>query len=129
MADVTGTRRAKANGRQLADHGFKGFKHLLESRRLIPADIHCADLDLRFLDGLHQHVHQILDVDKIPSLLAITEHGDRQAFLRALAENADHTGVWRRRILTRAEDVEEAENHRFQTMLAAIEIEVMLARQ
>lgn len=80
MTDVTGARRAVAYRRQLADYGFKRFEHLLEGRRLVPANVDRTDFGPGLLDGLHQQVDQVFDVDEIPGLLTIAEHGDRKPF-------------------------------------------------
>ena len=129
MTDVAGARRAIADRWQFTDHFLQRLQHLLEVHRLIPADVHRAHFHFRLVDCLHQHVDQILDIEEIAGLLTIAEHGDRQTFLRPLAENADDPGIRRGRILAWAEDVEEAEDHRLQTMLATVEIEVVLAGQ
>ncbi|MNF52851.1 hypothetical protein D3C84_342120 [compost metagenome] len=82
-----------ADGRQAAQHGFQRHQQLLEGRGLVQADIDRPLLHVRFLQGLHHHRDQIGDIDEVTCLLAIPEQGNRQAFLRTLAKNTDHTGV------------------------------------
>ncbi len=129
MANIPRTRRAVSHRRQLADNLFQRPQHLLERRRAIPAHIDRAQRCVRRFNGLYQHIHQVFHVHEVTGLLAIAKHGNRHALLHALAEDADHPGIRRGRVLARAEDIEEAENHRLQAMLAAVEIKVVLTGQ
>ncbi|MNH12119.1 hypothetical protein D3C79_716540 [compost metagenome] len=115
--------------RQIANHRFQRGQQLVQRSGLIQADIHRALFDFRHLQCLDHHRHQIADIEKVASLLAIAKQGDRRPVQGALAENADDPGIRRGRILARPEDVEEAKHYRFQAMLTAVEVQVLLAGQ
>ncbi len=129
MADITGTPRQIADFWQTTHHLRQRRQQLIERGRLIQADVDRALFHHWQFQRLHQDRRQITDVHEIPSLFAVAENRDGQAFFRALGEDADHPGIGRRRILAWTEDIEEAEQHRLQRMLATVEIQVVLARQ
>ena len=117
------------NRRQTAHHLLQRRQQLVQRCGLVEADIHRPLLDLRLLQRLHHHLHQVAHVEKVPGLFAITEHRDRQALHGALGEDADHPGIRRGRVLARPENIEEAEHHRLQAMLATVEVQVLFTGQ
>ena len=68
MANITKARRTITNGWQFSLDLSQRFEHLLECSGLIHTDVDCAHFDLRCFYCLHQHIHQVFDIDKIPGL-------------------------------------------------------------
>src|SRR3990167_4169776 len=124
MANITGTRSPVIDRRQAAAQPTDLRQQLIQADRLAPAHIHRTIHHLRRSQRLGQQRQQVLDIEEVAGLLAITEHTDWQPLLDALGKDADHPGVRRGWILPRAKDIEETKDRRLQTMLAAIEIQV-----
>src|SRR5476649_863252 len=117
MPNIPRACRAVSDRRQLTHHFFQRLQHLLERGGAVPAYVDRTQRRVGRFDGLYQHIDQIFHVHEIAGLLAITKHVDWHTLLHTLAENTDHPGIRRGRILAWPEYVEEAEDHRLKAML------------
>src|SRR5690606_32535651 len=109
MADIPPARCVVIHWWQITKHIADGRQQLVQRSGLVEPHIGRTFRGFLALQCLHQQLNQIPNIEEVAGLLAITEHRDGQALLRPLGEDADYAGIRRRRILTRAVDIEEAE--------------------
>jgi len=108
--------RSAGDLRPRANQLLKDFRQPVDAHRLAGADVDEPPRGLRRPARKHVRFDEVLDGDEIARLLAIPVDGDLLLPQELPDEPGNHARVRGILVLSRAEDVEVAQRHRFETI-------------